>query len=156
MPHVAWEEWVRQEMPDLVRVPHLDSIPVTVRTDADLRVTVSGHAIETGGAQRYLQRQLERRPEIWANREIAKGDTVAGDLIYLEVDGRPVGLAPWASHEGSLVRIHVDVVSGKDGRRTVVVLGDYDRIASDSALFEQAKKCCENDVLVCGVNPACP
>ncbi len=156
----TWDAFLETERP--VRLPELDmAIPVTVRLDSGLVVTVSGHRIAAddppvGHEQKYMQMQLRRIPEFFGDSEDMTRDSLTDARVYLNVDGMPVGVAYWPLHEGKLIRVHVDVIRAADGRRRVIVLGDYDRIASDSALFDEAKKCCETAPSVCGASPMCP
>jgi len=60
----------------------------------------------------------------------------------------------WASHEGNLIRMHVDRPPHTGNK--LLVIGFYDLIASDSAVVEQRYECVTCDeVTVCGVKPKC-
>jgi hypothetical protein len=158
----TWEEWVSKQDRPPVRLEDLDrTIPVTVRIEEGLELEISPVRLRPdsampAGRQKYLQGQLGVDPAFFGEREGMTQDSLTDARVYLKVDGRPVGLAYWPAHEGKLIRVHVDVIKDAAGERRVIVLGDYARIVSRSALFEQAKTCCETAPTVCGVNPYCP
>jgi hypothetical protein len=77
-----------------------------------------------------------------------------GNEQFLSVNGQTVGMAMTAGPEGRLRRVHVDAVEGSD---VTVVIGFYDKIASQEAIETQETYECKRcgSVLVCSVRPTC-
>ena len=117
-----------------------ESIPTTVTVG-------NGRSVQVGG-QAHPAGKKGQIPPGWQVRE------GHANKQFLTVDGQAVGMALSAGPEGKLSRVHIDASEGTDA---TVVIGFYDRIATEAAITTQETYECKRcrTVLVCSVSPTC-
>ncbi|MCL7985068.1 MAG: hypothetical protein M8872_07440 [marine benthic group bacterium] len=125
-------------------------LPEAARAQEDIPTTVTvgqNRSLKVGAGQHGALKK-GRVPPGWTMRDDHP------NAQFLEVDGTSVGMAVSAGKEGKLNRVHVDAPAGSD---LTVVIGFYDKIASQAAIDTQetyeCKKC--GRILVCSVRPQC-
>jgi hypothetical protein len=125
-------------MPERARAQ--EQVPTTVTVGQDRAVNVGGQAHGAG-----VKGSI---PPGWTRRDSQP------NAQFLNVDGQNIGMAMSAGPEGRLNRVHVDAPAGTD---LTVVIGFYDKIASENAINTQETYECLKcgRVLVCSVKPQC-
>jgi hypothetical protein len=125
-------------MPESARAQ--ENIPATVTVGQNRSLMV--------GDQQHGALKKGRIPPGWTRSDSQP------NAQFLSVDGQTVGMAMSAGPEGKLNRVHIDAPAGSD---LTVVIGFYDRIASENALNTQETYECLKcgRVLVCSVRPQC-
>lgn len=125
-------------------------LPEAASAQEDIPTTVTvgqGRSVKVGSGQHPALKK-GRVPPGWTKRADHP------NAQFLEIDGESVGMAVSGGTEGKLHRVHVDAPAGSD---LTVVIGFYDKIASQAAIDTQetyeCKKC--GRVLVCSVKPQC-
>ncbi|MEJ2547219.1 MAG: hypothetical protein P8125_05315 [Gemmatimonadota bacterium] len=125
-------------MPERARAQ--EQVPTTVTVGQNRAVNVGGQPQGAGTKGRI--------PAGWTRRDGRP------NAQFLNVDGQNIGMAMSAGPEGQLNRVHVDAPAGTD---LTVVIGFYDKIASENAISTQETYECLRcaRVLVCSVKPQC-
>ena len=117
-----------------------EAVPATVTVG-------NGRTVQVGGQSHGAGRKGQIPPG-WQLRE------GQANAQFLDVNGQAIGMAVTAGPEGRLHRVHVDAPAGTD---MTVVIGFYDRIATEAAITTQETYECKRcgSVLVCSVRPTC-